>query len=556
MSCFVSRFSQILIGGALVLLPVSLFSSQATSSPLYRSIDGTGNNIANPDWGAAGIQLLRLGTASYSDGISSLAGSTRPSTRSVSNSVSAQSGPILNTKNASDFVWQWGQFLDHDIDLSHSSTAEPAPIPVPGGDPVFSSDIGFNRSVFDPATGTSTANPRQQVNSITAFIDASNVYGSDAVTAATLRSFSGGRLKTTPSANGDLLMMVSSPQGPMFMAGDERANEQSGLTAMHTLFMREHNRLADEIAAANPGFDDEKIYQEARKLVGGMVQVITYKEFLPYLLGSATPGAYGGYDDTVNPGISNEFSTAAYRFGHSMLSPQLLRLDENGNEIPAGHLPLEQAFFNPSQILDNGGIEPILRGLASQSAQDVDPYIIDAVRNLLFGPPVDVGFDLAALNMQRGRDHGLPGYNEMRDLLPGLAKYDDWDDAEFLPGVKELLMSIYDTIDDVDLWIGGLSELHVNDGLMGELFAAILFDQFDRLRAGDRFWYENGMFEQEWLDFIESSTLGEIIMRNTDIETMPFSVFTVPEPGSLAVFAFGLAGMGLARRRRLKRAIV
>ncbi len=327
---------------------------------------------------------------------------------------------------------------------------------------------------------------------------------------------------------------------------------------MHALFRREHNRIVDELAATHRGdplYTEERLYQEARKLVGAMVQAITYNEYLPILLGSDALGAYSGYDETVNPGISNEFSTAAYRFGHSMLSPTLLRLDENGNEIAAGHLPLEKAFFNPFHIIDadNGGIEPILRGLVAQTAQDVDPFVVDAIRNLLFGPPVDVGFDLAALNMQRGRDHGLPGYNDMRSLMPGLDEYTSWDDTNFLPGVKEALMAVYANIDDVDLWIGGLAEVHVNDGMMGDLFSAILIDQFERLRAGDRFWYESGIFEPEWLNFVEGSTFSAVVMRNTEIAAMAQRSFFVPEPGTIALFTVGLAGLGFARRRKQNR---
>lgn len=557
MICCAGKHLRIASYSALVGVAFWLAATPATASPLYRTIDGSGNNIANPTWGAAGTSLLRgiydgRATASdYGDGISSLAGAGRPSTRAVSNAVSAQSGLTRNAKGATDFLWQWGQFLDHDIDLTHTGS-ETANIPIPANDPTFDpGGTGTETMPFNRSEGSGS--PRQQTNAITAFIDASNVYGSDTATANSLRTFSDGRMKTTSSVNGDLLPM----DGGTFIAGDVRAAEQSGLTAMHTLFVREHNRLAGEIKADNPGFDDEKIYQEARKLVGAMMQSITYNEFLPMILGSAAPGAYMGYDATVNPGIANEFSTAAYRFGHSMLSPTLLRLDENGDVIANGNLPLAMAFFNPSHLLDpsNGGIEPLLRGLSRQFAQEIDPMIIDSVRNMLFGPPVDVGFDLAALNMQRGRDHGLPSYNDLRAIILGVDKFTDWDDPDidFLPGVREALMAVYDSIDDVDLWIGGLAETHFGDGMMGELFTAILLDQFERLRTGDRFWYENGMFEDEWMDYILDSTLTEIVMRNTNIEIMQANAFLIPTPATSGLFALGLTVLAASRRRTARR---
>ena len=224
----------------------------------------------------------------------------------------------------------------------------------------------------------------------------------------------------------------------------------------------------------------------------------------------------------------------------------LLRLDANGNEIAAGHLALRDAFFTPETVLTdaNGGIDPVLRGLVSQLGQEVDPFLVDDVRNLLFGP---MGFDLAALNMQRGRDHGLPSYNQMRATM-GLTPYMSWDDAVFMDGVKDLLMSVYTDINDIDLWIGGLAENHVNGGMLGELFSAIVGDQFSRLRDGDRFWYQNGMFETEWMEFIEGSTLSAIIMRNTGITGLQANVFLVPEPAVLLLLSIGIAGMGMRRK--------
>lgn len=140
----------------------------------------------------------------------------------ISNVVNAQDRLYPNTLGASDFLWQWGQFLDHDIDLTDG--VDPpglADIAVPRGDLWFDPKgeggvvISFNRSVYDPETGTSRDNPREQVNEITTWIDASNVYGSSAERAAALRTLDGtGRLRTSA---GELLPLTPA-DFPMLVA--------------------------------------------------------------------------------------------------------------------------------------------------------------------------------------------------------------------------------------------------------------------------------------------------------------------------------------------------
>lgn len=496
-----------------------------------RTIDGTGNNLIDPSLGSTDTAFIRIVESDYADGISEAAGEDRPSAREVSNNVVAQSTSVINDRFLTDFVWQWGQFLDHDIDLTgEADPHESLPIEVPTGDIYFdptgtgTATISLSRSDYDPTTGTSIDNPREQINSITAFIDGSMIYGSDDSLAAALRTFEGGRLKTN---EGNLLpyegdVYEDSEGSIFFVAGDVRANEQVGLTAMHTLFVREHNRLADEIAAANPDLTDEEIYQQARAIVIAEIQAITYNEFLPALLGPDAITPYQGYDPTVDPSIANEFATAAYRFGHSMLSGEVLRLNNDGTVAEEGSLTLREMFFNPREITDNG-IDSLLLGLASQQAQEVDSMLVDDVRNFLFGPPGAGGFDLASLNIQRGRDHGLADYNTTR-VAYGLDPVTSFDEISSNPDVVAALQATYDSVDDIDLWVGGLAEDHVPGASMGELFRTILVDQFTRLRDGDRFWYQN-VFTGRQLEAIEQTSLSEIITRNTDITSLQENVF-------------------------------
>ena len=489
----------------------------------YRTIDGSNNNLNDHEMNAADTELMRMTESGYSDQSSAMTGIDRPSPRNISNNVLSQTGSKLTKKRASDFLWQWGQFLDHDIDITDGANpAELAPITIPTGDPQFDPDnagnivMNFNRSIYEPGS-----NPRQQLNEITGWIDASNVYGSDVERATELRRMNGsGKLKTSKKGllpfNTAGLSNAGGNSEKLFLAGDVRANEQIGLTAMHTLFVREHNRLAKNIKRKNHHLSGEEIYQRARRIVAAQMQVITYNEFIPVLLGENALSAYNGYNADVNARIANEFSTAAYRLGHSLLSPRIMRLNRNGKETRYGHISLRDAFFAPHLLTEQGNIGPILRGLASQACQNLDVLVIDDVRNFLFGQPGSGGFDLASLNIQRGRDHGLLSYNETREKL-GLSPALSFAEISSDPDVQTRLQNAYDNVDHVDLWVGGLAEDHIEDALVGEVFYTILKDQFERLRDGDRFWYENYFWGNE-LKKIKKTTLAKVIRRNTNID--------------------------------------
>ncbi len=496
------------------------------------AIDGSGNNLDHPEWGAVDKPLLRTTTVEYANGQWEPAGGDRISPRAISNFVAAQTESIPNDRYLTDFVWIWGQFLDHDIDLTEGADpAEAFPIDVPAGDPFFDPfgtgtvTIGLNRSVYS----NDHSGVRQQINQISAVIDGSVVYGSSPERAAALRTFENGMLKTSDGNllpfNVDGLHNAGGPSPALFLAGDIRANENAALISMQTLWVREHNRIATELHESDAELTDEEIYQRARALVAGQIQAITYNEFLPALLGQDALSNYSGYDATVNPGIANIFSTAAYRLGHSLLSSELVRLNHDGTVIDAGNLPLREAFFNVTPILEDG-IAPIFQGAATQLAQELDNHVIDDVRNFLFGPPGAGGFDLASLNIQRGRDHGLPDYNQAR-IDYGLAPVTTFGDISSDLETQAALAAAYGTVDDIDVWVGGLAEDHVAGSSVGELFQTILVDQFERLRDGDRFWYQNALNEWDLFE-VEATTLKDVIERNSDVCDLQSNVFFAP----------------------------
>jgi hypothetical protein len=518
-----------------------------------RSIDGTGNNLAHPDWGSTGEQLLRVAPAQYAAGVSAPAGATRPSARAVSNAVAAHvAADTTDDHDLSAYVYVWGQFLDHDLDLTGAANpAQPFNIAVPAGDRSFdpagtgTQAIPLNRSAFDPTTGTSTANPRQQINQITAWIDGSMIYGSDATRAAALRTFSGGKLKVQSTAVGDLPPLNTAglpnandahraPDNQLFLAGDIRANENVELTAMQTLFVREHNRLTDQLAKANPGLSDEEIYQRARALVIAEIQSITYNEWLPALLGPGALPPYRGYNPNVNPDIANEFSTAAFRL-HTQVNDDVEFFDNNGRPITFsyvddqghtiavdGEVSLADAFFNPTQFKQTG-VNGMLKYAASTLAETMDNQLVDSLRNFLFGPPGAGGLDLAALNVQRGRDHGLADYNTTRAAY-GLPRVTSFAQITSDPVLQQKLNDLYGNVNNIDLWVGAMAEDHVRGSSVGPLVRRIIADQFERLRDGDRFWFER-TFSGAQLAQLEHTTLADVIERNTGVRGLQDDVF-------------------------------
>src|ERR1044071_7820791 len=359
-----------------------------------RAMDGSNNNLAHPDWGTPGSHLLREASGThYADGISAMARPTGPSPRAVSNGIFHQEGSTPSHLGVSDYIWTFGQFLDHDFSLTEGAGSDgrtDAFIQIPKGDVFFdpfgtgTQTMSFHRGMFDPATGTTT--PRRQINELTGYIDGSNIYGSDEQRMTWLRSGVDGKLKVTPTPVGDLAPYndgtqgnAGSPERPdlsttLFVAGDIRINEQPTLACMHILFIREHNHQAGRIAARHPDWSDEQIFQAARRIVIAELQHIPIDEFVPALFGNAAGiGRYTGYDPNVNAGISAVFSTAAYRVGHTLLSSSIQRLDANGKSIPEGPLRLRDSFFAAAPpLVTVHGIEPFLRVIAAQKSQELD----------------------------------------------------------------------------------------------------------------------------------------------------------------------------------------
>ena len=546
----------------------------------FRTIDGTCNNLDFPFLGAADTAVARLIPSQYEDGIGSLRGGLQnrqspflpvspfdapnPSPRIISQTVIRN---VSEDEGLSHMLMQWGQFLDHDLSLSpeledecpHRVDRENCefteicePIRVPDRDPIFGigtknngNCIAFSRSLAacepeDEPLLTGGLTPREQLNVLTSYIDGSMIYGSDEELAKRIRKYSGGLLlegfakpglqpelpRIFPNENvreDGVEPFVQCPdpgQNGCFLAGEVRVNEQIVLTIMHTLWFREHNRIARELARINPGWGDERLYQEARRIVGALVQKITYLDYLPLILGKKVYdiviGPYKGYDPRIDPSVTNAFATAAYRYGHTLIRPFFDRLGLLYKPLDIGPLDLLNAFFNPDVFREGFGTDPILRGLASQNARRVDEFLSSALTNNLFREQLD----LASLNLQRGRDHGLAPWLTYKrfciTVFPKLLALLPPEDFENTLTLVRFLQ-LYGSLDTVDLWIGGIAEQRLAGSLLGLTFSCLFGIQFANTRDGDRFYYSRpGIFEPDQLASIQQHTLSSVICDNTD----------------------------------------
>ena len=385
--------------------------------------------------------------------------------------------------------------------------------------------------------------PREQMNGITAYMDCSNVYGSDEEASSLLQRKVDGKLLSNSDPSYGEKDMLPEIDG-LIQAGDVRAVEMPGLATMHTLFLREHNRLADAIKSkASEAMDDEETFQAARRLMIAEWQNIIYSEYLPIVLGNKAmkdhsielPSDYGSfskYNDKTDPSITNSFATAAYRFGHSMIQG-LIKMMSTTTFATTDEYLLGDHYFNLANYLLNGGegMEQILVGLINQPAQDMDKFVTEDATNFLFPEEGhNFGSDLVARNIQRGRDHGLPGYNSWRSFC-NLKKIDSMKDKPKEISTKNwnALKDLYKSPDDIDLFTAGLAEMPVSDGLTGATFNCIKAKQFKSLKDGERFFFPHqdqaGSFTSDQLRQLRGITLRDVICENTGIAATRENVF-------------------------------
>ncbi|XP_011161794.1 peroxidase isoform X1 [Solenopsis invicta] len=547
----------------------------------YRSIEGTCNNIENPSWGSAMTAYTRVLFSQYFDGIQEprRIGQTKkplPSPRLVSTALSTANDQSDASRTLA--VMEWSQFIAHD--MAHTpvrkmiSTGKPisccqsdgdtlsprhihpdcSPISVPDHDPVYGEHyvrcMNYVRSL-PVLRSECTFGPVEQMNQVSHFLDGSTIYGSIIKKSRELRTFEGGHLRVDVRNNhtylprGDVELMSQCGEN-CYNSGDERVNVHPQLAVIHTVWHREHNRVADELAQLNPDWSDEILYQEARRIVIAEIQHITYKEWLPILLGRKYTrtislivgnGYSRNYNSDDEPAVSNEAANAALRFLNSLMQGQLNLPDNLRQQNKT--LQLAEHFFNPRIIESEEIFDGLLRGLATQTSQKMDINLIpDMTSKLYTSKGNNLGLDAISLDIERGRDHGLPGYNYYRRYC-GLSTAKTFDEfLDYIPvEMVRKLRTIYSHPNDVDLIVGGMAERPADDGMIGPIFRCLIYEQFSRSRRTDRFFYDSATqphpFTPEQLAQIRNVTLARIFCDNGDgITHMQRNVFLKPQAGN------------------------
>ena len=529
----------------------------------FRTANGQCNNLQNPTWGSALSCQRRLLPANY-DGNSgfrqSVAGGPLPAPRTLS--LNLHNHLNRPTNYVTHMYMFFGQLLDHDIALTPVSTTEDneaieccppteethpqcRPILIDNNDPFYSqfgvTCLNFVRSAI---CSTCILGDRQQMDQVTAFIDASFVYGNSDNETASLRSNDGtGRLRIQRSNYGDLLPRSRDPNNDQcsfpetddicFEAGDPRVNQHTVLTSLQTIFVREHNRIVGGLRQVNPNWGEERLFQEARRIVGAEMQVITYKEYLPITLGKDRmnyfklwTGSTTSYNPETNPTMILEFSTTAFRFGHSLINSVVANNPLNSTN---GRRLLRDEFFQPFDLY-RGLAGPLVKGASDSPAQWFDRHLVQDVTNFLYRIRGDrTGLDLAATNINRGRDHGMPTYVEMvRYCSEGeivIRSFNDLVNRDLMEYEQaEALRRNYRNVNDIDLWTAILMEIPNENAVVGPTGACIIGMQFHNLKFGDRFYFEHRnvarRFTSNQMEELSKVSLSRIICLNTDVSQM------------------------------------
>jgi peroxidase len=477
-------------------------------SAIYRKFDGSCNNNFFSWYGKSETSNKRLISPAYDDYVSSprersvQAGKLLPNPRKVAMSVFESQ---MSKSDWSTLMTFFGQYIDHDVTLTaqlvspdgfrkfcpcNTFDSDCFNIPIPHGDYVNNDQtcMSFVRSLPSINVFSCALSFREQLNIQTSWLDLSQLYGNNLTLANKLRDVDG-KLKVSlengdeflpfdgsPSCNNNKQAAEYSRRRKCLLTGDPRTEDNVILTSLQTIFLREHNRIATVLKFKNPRWSSDLLYQTTRKIVVAEYNNIVYGEFLPSLLGTELAKRYGllpnseefftGYDPQIYPQVINEFATAAFRYGHTQMAYSLhgaSRTFKRTDPKPISHYLFNNQHYRSS-------FDDVVRGLlidnTSPASSHVNSYLDDYLFNGLYLKD-SKRWSLPALNIQRGRDHGIPGYNLYREKC-GLSRANKFEDLTNMPkSVIGKLKALYASPDDIDLFVGLVSEYPMENAMVG-----------------------------------------------------------------------------------------
>lgn len=550
---------------------------------IYYSLNGSCNNLDIPFWAQVKIPFVRLLPANYSDGNcafrKSVDGSPLPSPRIMRTKL-LKNKEILDDK-INNLFYCFGQWLDHDVthsldipsDVSCCNGIKEAsqvpedicmPIIIPPNDPFYSkfgvTCLDAKRSINTNTVGCKMK-PCSQINFATGFIDMSILYGQDEDTANELRSHEKGQLKfkkdeiTSNQMYPPILYgSKNCPEGGLTPVGsnascfhvpDERVHINPEITAIQIVTLRLHNYLGENLYKINPHWSDERLYQEARRILIALYQHVIFAEHVPLLIGPemtarfklfpASSGYVNGYNNRVNPQTLHSFEAGVGRLPHSMIKGKVTYL--NVNTKPDTYL-LRNLYSNYSRLfLGKNMFLNIISSYNEQQCASQDKHFTEEVNNWLFYSALDkkYGLDLSAVDIQRGRDHGLSSYNEYRQAcgLCRLKTFDDMKNEIKDPEDVEILKTLYKSVDDIDLYVGSILEKSLPNALVGPTAACIQGESFFRWKVGDRLFYEfpEAKFKRDQLATIRDISFAQMLcIAVPELEFVPKHSFLVSSP--------------------------
>lgn len=574
------------------------------------SFDGSNNNVQYPNRGSIG-EYFRVGKEGQ--GNLSLYNSM-PNERLISNAISHMGNDFqLSSEGINQLTTAFEQFISHDISLTD---APPSSLTCDGrmlipiieeNDPFYNKTNFCSFSSVDAANNKITEEVNGQIRSrnlMTAWLDLNIVYGMSKNVSDSLRSFIDGKLLTSnlniPNVtmferslggftfdlvlNNYLPTLSQIPQGcfdaalqfpalqgdRLSVAGDCRVNRNEGLNLIHLLFLREHNKLAEELKEDYPNWNDETLFRKARALNIAKYQTVIYTDLLPSILSDKYQKRMGfyDYDPDLDASVSTVFAAAANRYGHSAIVDFNYGLDSCARPIRSNetlsrfpNAGTSGSDKTSTMIAYLGGPSASLRGKLYRKAKQTGHLIFSHFRNLRTPPnPAGISFvtvDVNAVEIRTGRQLALPDYNTVYEAYNGVSIYDHpW--CNSLPNdvIDDIwcfyvitsnrtlatdLQRVYGKVNRIDAIVGMMSEDRVQGSSLGRTTSALYVDSFRRLRDGDRNFVSarnllNMGFRASTILEVMTTSMSDLLRRNFDDVWVQKNAFKVPnfETSSLA----------------------